>query len=445
MIRSLHAKLALWLTVSLILVFGGIALISSQFPRYLTEEYVLTRLEHDGDGLRHRLILDAHTPPRISAGPIAPIYETRHSGHYYQIDSPNGSLSSRSLDGYQLRLTDLPVGTQRTLHIPGPDNQTLLLWAGGFEVNGTPLTLGVAEDVSHIDEDLRKFQLQYLIGVILTLALLLGIQALVIRVSLRPLEQARRELSEMAAGQRQSISAPLPREIKPLVQEINRLGEVTRRNIEKSRNALGNLAHALKTPLAAMTQLLEHTNPNEPCRTTLEQIRAQSLKIQQTIERELKRSRVAGTALPGQHFTPASELPPLIQMLERIYANKDIKIHAQFPSRSDLPFDRADMLEILGNLLDNACKWATHTVKISLQIQQGLALSVCDDGPGIPASEIPQLTTRGQRLDESTPGHGLGLSIVCEIVTNYRGQIQFTQSTSLGGLKVQLHLPLSIA
>lgn len=436
--KSLQARLALWLGLSLILIFGGIALITSQFPRYLTEEYVLTRLEHDGDSLKNRLVLKAGKPPALSPGPIAPIYETKGSGHYYQVSSADGAIYSTSLDDFKLQVSSLAPGKTRTSYASGPENQTLLLWSMAAESNGVNYSLAVAEDISHMESHLAKFQWQYIVAVLVTLLLLLSAQAFVIRLSLRPLEQARQQLMEMVAGNREKITATVPSEINPLVGEVNRLGEATRRNIEKSRNALGNLAHALKTPLAVIKQTIESDVTDQ--RQAFSTLQHQSEKIQQTIENELKRSRISGTALPGQCFDLDEEIPPLIKVLEQVYHNKALNIETVMPPKVQYRVDRADMHEMFGNLLDNACKWADKRIRLTVQTTDQLAFSVEDDGPGIANDQIDALTTRGKRLDESIPGHGLGLSIVCEIVESYGGTISFSRSDLLKGLKVEVRL-----
>lgn len=438
MMKSLQGRLAFWLGLSLIIIFGGIALAVSQFPRYLTEEYVLTRLEHDGDSLKNRLIFTAGHAPEISAGPVAPIYEHLNSGHYYAVKNEQGVLRSKSLGDFQLEFSPLPAGEFRREYATGPAGQTLLLWSKGGGFYGEHYTLAVAEDISHMEAHLAKFQWQYLEGVVVTLLILLGVQAFVIRASLKPLDNARSQLKEMVEGQRDNISAEVPREINPLVNEVNRLGEVTRRNIEKSRNALGNLAHALKTPLAVITQTIEA--PDEKPDQTFATLKTQSKKIQQTIESELKRARISGTTLPGQRFSLDEEIPPLIKVLEQVYQDRKLEIQVKMPAGVAYRLDRADMHEMFGNLLDNACKWARHRISLTVQTEKCLSFTIEDDGPGIGDDQLDAVTHRGKRLDETVPGHGLGLSIVREIVQTYDGEITFGKSTALGGLKVSVHL-----
>jgi signal transduction histidine kinase len=202
---------------------------------------------------------------------------------------------------------------------------------------------------------------------------------------------------------------------------------------------LGNLGHALKTPLAILFSLAnrQELNSHQELRDNL---RNQLTHMQGRISRELGRARLAGEALPGAYFVCAVELPDLINALAQIHG-RNLTIHWWAADNLRLPWDRQDILELLGNLLDNACKWARQ--KVTLNIQQEnthFILIIDDDGPGIAPELRTQVLNRGARIDEQIQGHGLGLGIVRDIVEHCKGELSLGQS-SLGGLQVVIRLP----
>ncbi|MGE8324238.1 MAG: ATP-binding protein, partial [Pseudomonas sp.] len=210
----------------------------------------------------------------------------------------------------------------------------------------------------------------------------------------------------------------------------------------RSRNALGNLGHALKTPLAVLLSLASSERLQG-----LPEVRAQMCEqlqqIQQRLARELNRARLAGDALPGAQFDCDAELPGLLATLGLIHG-EGLLLSRDVPPGLLLPWDREDFLELLGNLLDNACKWADNEVKLSIAPEaERYRLWVDDDGPGIPESQRQQVLERGSRLDEQVDGHGLGLGIVRDIVEAWGGCLTLLESP-LGGLRVSIDLPRKV-
>jgi len=213
------------------------------------------------------------------------------------------------------------------------------------------------------------------------------------------------------------------------------------RRLQQSRTAIGNLAHALKPSLALLFRVAEHPAFNDYPELR-QQLQTQTDSIHRAIERELKRARIAGNQQASIAFNPAAELTTLAQLLQTIYADKQLEINVSAP---DVPvhFDREDMLGMIGNLLDNACKWATHTINVEISFAQTLTISVADDGPGCDGLDAQLVTQRGLRLDESIPGHGLGLAIVQDIAEFYEGELQISRSQALGGFLATVRLPLN--
>ena len=164
--------------------------------------------------------------------------------------------------------------------------------------------------------------------------------------------------------------------------------------------------------------------------------------IYQISDHILKRARLAGHSHPGALFSFSDDLPSLIKTLEMMYTNKTIRLTTNMPENIICPVDREDMLELLGNLLDNAYKWSAHKIILTVDIDSELHISIEDDGPGANPEKLDELSKRGVRLDEKVQGHGFGLAITTDIVNDYNGSINFEQSAILGGFKIDIKLPL---
>jgi len=228
----------------------------------------------------------------------------------------------------------------------------------------------------------------------------------------------------------------VPAEIRPLVEEVNRLLMVLQQRLLRSRNAMGNLSHALKTPLTLMFQILERKQDDEDCVQMLEQAQ----RIEGNINRELSRARMAGQSPGGIWLKPEQDVHDLASTLEAVY-KQHIRIELQMAEITGIAADREDMMELVGNLLDNACKWANGRVIFNMSQPSGLHIVIEDDGPGMESEELQLVTSRGVRMDETKQGHGLGLAIVREIVDAYGGRLELGQSDVLGGLKVTVSFP----
>jgi signal transduction histidine kinase len=175
----------------------------------------------------------------------------------------------------------------------------------------------------------------------------------------------------------------------------------------------------------------------------VKQLDAQIATMQSMLERELKLARLAGSGPSSAGFRPEEDMQGLIAVMEKIYPHVAIAIQHHAPGQMVCPFDREDIMECLGNLLDNACKWCKTTVSVKVDASQGLVITIEDDGPGCSQDQLEKLGTRGLRLDESVIGHGLGLSICRDIVSYYQGLLEFSRSAELKGLQVRMELALN--
>lgn len=437
--KSLQQRLRLGLAISLVLLMGIMWWVASASLAHITENIMRTRLEHDAETLLTALQSDASGAITLDETRIGTIYARALSGHYFLVAFDDQKLRSRSLWDQDLPLETVAVGEMRHWHMAGPSNERLLVYGAGFHRFKKNITIMVAEDATTLDQSLRRFTQYFALGSVLILIILVLVQSFVLNRSFRSLARVRNELKQLETGAVSVLSEQVPSEIQPLVSEVNRLLQLLGQRLQRSRNAMGNLAHSLKHPLNLLMQLAtrEELNAHPLLVADLKQNTEQ---IRQLMERELQRARVAGGGLPGQRFKAGEELPVLIDVLQRVYHDKGLAISAEVPKDLECLADRNDMLELLGNLLDNACKWARHTVHCSVTGAAEITILVEDDGPGCDDAVLDQLTKRGVRIDESVSGHGLGLAIVKDIVELYAGTIHFEASQTLGGLKVTVRL-----
>ncbi len=438
--RSLQAQLSVGLAASLIVLFVLQWVAVSTSIRYLVQEYVASRLERDAESLLAAVQFTPAGQLALDQLHIDPVYRRPFSGHYYRITTALEDLRSRSLWDEELSAARLDPGEALRVMSAGPQRQALLVQIEGFMKQGWPLTIAVAEDLSPVESNIRVFQRRYALVSLSALATLLVLQYLVVRSGLAPLERIRGELSRLERGEVQELGSQVPVEVVPLVAQINRLLQVLAQRLQRSRNALGNLAHAIKTPLTLLRQVAERDELRD-CPELRADLQAHTAALGEIVGRELKRARLAGTAAPGGHIELQPEIAALVDTLKTLYRDRCLHLEYRVPEDARFSGDREDLLELLGNLLDNACKWARSTVCLTVESDAGLLLRVEDDGPGCPPEELEQLAQRGVRADEHTAGHGLGLAITRDVVEQYRGRLTFGCSQALGGFLAEVWLP----
>lgn len=270
-----------------------------------------------------------------------------------------------------------------------------------------------------------------------------GVSALQIRVGLEPLHELRRDIAEVRRGEHERLKGDYPAELQPVAHELDALVDHNREVVERARRHVGNLAHALKTPIAVLKNALADGKSDEA-------VMKQSIEeMESFVERQLRRARVAARAEARAGATIAYRTPvltnleDLVFMMEQRYDHEkaiDISIEAE----NDVTFrgEREDLLEMVANLIDNACKYGKSQVIVRLEppIDGLFEVVVEDDGPGLGEADLAKAMARGARLDEAAPGQGLGLSILKETVDLYAGEVVFERS-ELGGLKARLRLP----
>lgn len=438
---SLQRRLDVGLLVSLIIIFFCQWFIVSGFMRALTEGHAASRLKQDSEVLLAALHLPKHGA-EITLNPerIDPIYKRPFSGRYFQIKMGQNMLRSRSLWDQELAFSPPDVGQSSETHVLGPQGQQLLLKVSAYQKQKQHIVIAVAEDLSAMEAGIKRFQKRYALFSLAILVVLMFIQRKIVQSGLRPLEKGRHEMTSLKSGEIKQLSEAVPDEIKPFVKEINRLLEGMTQRLQRSRNATGNLAHALKVPITLLVQLSDRDElkPFPALRSALTE---QLKHLHDLLDRELKRARLAGAVQGGQVLRLESEIAPLFDALRKIYHGKNLEMACDIPKGLNIAIDREDFLELAGNLLDNACKWAEHRVSFKIEETPGfIQMRVEDDGPGVPPEALTGLADRGARLDESSKGHGLGLAIARDIVTQYAGEITFGKSTHLGGFQVTIKL-----
>jgi signal transduction histidine kinase len=438
--NSLKFRLSAGLFVSLVLAFIVLWLLISQVNRLLAEEYITTRLEHDSETLLAALKVDNMGNINLDDSLVDPIYMRPFSGHYFKIINQNATFRSRSLWDHNFDIQTLPVGGQIRSYVEGPQKQPLLTLVKTFNKSDQIFTIAIAEDLSPVKRQLAQLQVYFIITAVVFMLVLVAVQIWILHAGLRPLDKTRDDLQALSQGKLTQLDREVPAEISPLVDEINHLLKVLDQRLHRSRNALGDLAHALKKPLTVLKQLVEDEDiKNNP--GLHDSISEQLETIQRHVARILQRARLAGEGPVTTQFNATEDIPPLIATLKSIYLDKALTFTSRIPDHLTIIADREDMLELIGNLLDNACKWATSTVKITLEQNQYTEISIEDDGPGVAADKLMSLTQRGLRLDEKPEGHGIGLSIVSEIVKSLNGKLTFQPSKDTGGLHVKISLP----
>ncbi|MDO6428276.1 ATP-binding protein [Thalassotalea sp. 1_MG-2023] len=288
------------------------------------------------------------------------------------------------------------------------------------------VTLHLIKDQSSFLVLMAEFKQQLWLGLLILMAVLLLLQYVWLRWSLQPLSRLTAEISAIEQGKSKQLSSRYPLELQQVTEQLNNLLDTEKMQRTRYRNALSDLAHSLKTPLAVIQG---DVNTNNTANVQ-EQIDVMNLMI----EHQLKRAQSAGHAAWYLGVTVAPCLQKLINSLEKIYREKSLIIDSQCDEQLMFKGDEADLLEILGNLLDNACKAAKSIVSIEvLSLNNKLVINVEDDGKGIAKTDVAKILKRGKRADTYQQGHGIGLAIVRDLVDSYKGTLAITHSTTYGG------------
>ena len=438
--------------IALTIVAAGLAL-GGLFRQHVALQFD-AELNTHLDQLVAHLIVDESGRPALSVAQSDPRFSKPYSGLYWQVDglepaagNPIGLLRSRSLWDDVLRLpADTPGNGELHQHrIAGPDHSTLGVVERVVRVAGTGqhaaarvFRLVVAGDEQQMRAPIERFSGMLWLALGL-LGLGLGLAVVIqVWVGLAPLKHLRGALAAVRRGDAQQLAGRFPAEVQPLVDEFNTVLAHNAEVVERARTQAGNLAHSLKTPLSVIANAASSETGE------LAQLVGAQVELARTqIDYHLSHSRVAASLrFPGARTLVTGVLDGLLRVMRRIHAERALELSVH-PAALPAVFrgEEQDLQEILGNLLDTACKWARRRVEVSLAVRDGeLSITLDDDGPGIAEGERQRVLGRGERADEQVPGSGLGLAIVVDLTRLYGGRVELAASP-LGGLRVQLTLP----
>jgi two-component system sensor histidine kinase PhoQ len=307
-----------------------------------------------------------------------------------------------------------------------------------------PYVFQVSESLDAFNAQIARFRRQ-LFGWFAAVALIMVLAiSVLMRSLLRPLRQVESEISEVEEGKRASLSEDFPTELTGVARNMNLLIDTERARSDRYRYTLDNLAHSLKTPLAAVRSLIVDAGSQADIG---EKVNEQIDRMDEIVRYQLRKPATSGNALPLKPVAVAEEVQRLVDGLQKVHRDKQPQIEVRIANGMQFRGDTGDFLELAGNLLDNACKWCRQNVRITIDAagdatrrSGGMRLCVDDDGPGIPDDAVGDLLSRGTRLDESTPGHGIGLAIVKDIAASYGGNIDISPS-DLGGAAICVSIP----
>lgn len=450
---SLRLRLLLgtlsWIAASI--VVAGLAL-GGLFKQHVAVQFH-AELNTHLDQLVAHLLVDAAGQPSLSAAQSDPRFSKPYAGIYWQIDRlepPAGSvatlLRSRSLWDDVLKLpVDTPGDGELHRHrIAGPGATTLgalervIRVDNGADQPGRAFRLAVAADERQMLAPVERFSGMLWLALGL-LGLGLGLAAVIqVLVGLAPLRRLHGMLAAVRSGQAQRLAGRFPGEVQPLVDEFNSVLAQNAEVIERARTQAGNLAHALKTPLSVIANAA-----NGQSGEFAQLVGGQVEVATRQIDYHLSRSRVAASLrVPGARTPVLAVLDGLLRVMRRIHAERELELLVD-PSSVPAVFrgEEQDLQEILGNLLDNACKWAAQRVEVSIAgLGDELLITLDDDGPGIAEGQRERVLNRGERADQQVPGSGLGLAIVVDLTRLYGGRVELAASPA-GGLRVVLALP----
>jgi signal transduction histidine kinase len=448
--RSIAVRLAasaLFWSFLILLVAG---LILQALYRETTERAFDARLLVYATDLASDLVTQGN-PDQRELGTLGdPRFDLPLSGWYWQVGQPDARprdiRSSRSLFGAELPGLAAPgegrFGEIRKGYRQGPEDRMLRIVERDIDLGEDGrYVVRVAGAADEIETEVRRF----IVSLVVTFGLLgiaLGATTLLqIRFGLGPLTKLRNALTAVRRGEAERIPGEYPRDIAPLAQELNLLLDTNREILDRARTQVGNLAHALKTPLSVIVNEVGSA-PDEVAARVREQARLMRDQVNYHLDRA-RAAALAGTLGAVTDVEPV--VAGLVRTFEKIYQDRNIAFSATIPVGARFRGERQDLEEMIGNLVDNACKWATAWVRVSAETaseggRAWLRILIDDDGPGLPDEARAEVLRRGRRLDETKPGSGLGLAIVGDLAALYRGTLALDRSP-LGGLRAVLELP----
>ena len=432
------------LFVAAALIIAGV--IIAIILNHVVTDQVDQRLRAQATSLASALRLETDGRVSIAPGLDAPPFDRRGSGWYWQIEVGDDVLRSRSLADSKLEAPPQPFNWQRLLSgRPTPsdvreqDGRWLHIITLASQVQGKSAIINVSAPASAITDPLKQALIWLVPSIGVLGVALIGATLLQIRLGLRPLGVLRDAVHDVRSGKRARVPAEQPAELAPVVAELNALIDENEERLAGARLNLANMAHGLKTPLASLSLAVRDGNADPTGK-----LASLTDQLETRIRHHLSRARADTGAGHNRYRTEvAVHLADLIAVMEKIYSDRAITVTQNFEPGLTAACEQQDFEELAGNLIDNAFKWARSTVAVRTSTANGkIIITISDDGPGIPQAEFERVLRPGQRLDETVPGHGFGLSVAQELVSLYGGTLRL-KSDHVPGAEVVVELPVS--
>jgi two-component system sensor histidine kinase PhoQ len=446
-IFSIHQRLLLAATLVLGAFLGLTGLALDKAFRSASEEALQARLLSSVYALLAAAEEDEAGRLRMPRVLTDPRFNRTESGLYAQVQGRQASYlwQSPSCVGQKLMfLQQTQPGEARFEQFTLDGEATMGLSFGvvweDFQGRELHYVLAVAEDLKPLQEQVAAFRDTLFLWLGGAALLLLLAQGWVLRWGLHPLREVAQALIEIESGREDQLKGDYPKELSRLTSNINSLIRHAQARQQRYRDSLGDLAHSLKTPLAVLQGITESDSDNP--HTTRKVLNEQVQRMNQIVSHQLQRAAASGRAV----LTQSLALRPLVQRiassLDKVYREKQIKWELDIAAALHFRGDEGDLMELLGNLMENACKYGNGHIRIVARSDEELHLRVEDNGEGIPEHQVKAVLQRGHRADQQQPGQGIGLSIAADIASAYGGRIEILQGKRLGGAAVHVHLPL---
>src|SRR5690242_16333621 len=452
---SLANRLFLSATVWVVIILMVTGVVLASVYRAATERAFDRRLNLYLRTLIAEVAIPDEPPDRQFQSLGEPLFELPLSGWYWQItrtdtEKPevrsSRSLWDKKLPKLEEQGTELTAAGIRLAYVDGPEGQTLRMVERPVDLGADgKFLVSVAGDATEIFDETRSFD-YYLGGTFTALGIVLLLTTVFqVRFGLAPLKRISESIADIRSGRAERLEGEFPVEIAPLARETNALIEANREIVERARTHVGNLAHAIKTPLSVIF--------NEASAHTVDPFASKVLEqadvMRSQVAHHLERARIAARV---SIVSTVTDVGPAIEALrrtmEKIHRDRGLSIDLKADPQAKFRGERQDLEEMAGNLVDNACKWASSRVFIEVLVERPpepgagpmLRMIVDDDGHGLSSAERAKVAQRGQRLDEAKPGSGLGLSIVVDLAALYGGSLSLGKAP-IGGLRAELVLP----
>lgn len=438
-----RALIAAGVWVAAALVVGGVML--SLLFRDTVERNFDARLAMLLDNLIGAATVQEDGIVSLYRSMMDPRFDRPYSGWYWQISAEGSEpFRSRSLWDQELGLADQEShGGPRVFETAGPEAQVLRVIERDIRLPGSDdvYHFAVAGDVSELKAQIADFNQTLAWWLAILGAILLLTMAIQVRFGLRPLRRIGEALSDIRSGRARRLEGSVPREIAPLARELNALLDHNEAVVDRARRHVGNLAHALKTPLSVLGNEARAKSGNEDTRLA-RLVEEQTAIMGRHVDHHLTRARAAARGRVIGARTPVRPaIESLVRVMERLHAERNINFDVSADAGLAFRGERQDLDDMLGNLMDNAGKWARTQVRVTVEGESDtLVVTVEDDGPGIDEAVREQVFDRGARLDETVPGSGLGLAIVRDLAELCGGSVALKQA-EIGGLRAELRLP----